>query len=252
VQPSVITGPSYVVPPGYDRLVSWSTNAAPGDGQMLKMKVFRRVDAGGPTANPQTWMAVGYDGPRPLMPGALNTFPVDLHVQPGDVLGLNDVNASSAANACTFAASENHFEGGTLGDLPDGQSGSFNAVSGDGLNISAVVGVTPSSVFSFGNVKDNKNKGTATLAVNVPGPGDLSLTGAGVKTQRAGGGAAASKTVTAAGTVKLLVKPKGKVKKKLKQKGKAKVKVTVTYTPHGDIVGDPNTQTDKVKLIKKH
>jgi hypothetical protein len=61
-----------------------------------------------------------------------------------------------------------------------------------------------------------------------------------------------SKVVAAAGKVKLLVKAKGKSKHKLNKTGKVKVKVSVTYTPHGDIVGDRKTQSERVKLIKKH
>jgi len=49
--------------------------------------------------------------------------------------------------------------------------------------------------------------------------------------------------------------PKGKAKKKLNKTGKVKVKVKVTYTPNGtasgDLIGDPSTQTKRVKLIKK-
>jgi hypothetical protein len=102
-------------------------------------------------------------------------------------------------------------------------------------------------------VKRNTRKGTATLAVNVPGPGTLSLTGKGVRAQRTGdvGTASASKTVTAAGTVKLLIKPKGKVKRKLNRTGKAKVTVNVTYTPTGEAPGIPNTQSKRIKLIKR-
>jgi hypothetical protein len=70
-----------------------------------------------------------------------------------------------------------------------------------------------------------------------------------VKTQRAGGGAFASKAVSAATPATLLVKSKGKTKHKLNKTGKAKVKVSVTSTPTG---GSPNTQSKRVKLIKKH
>jgi hypothetical protein len=105
-----------------------------------------------------------------------------------------------------------------------------------------------SNVFSFGKLNRNKHRGTAILPVNVPGPGTLSLTGKGVKTQRPGG-ANASKAVAAAGTVKLLVKAKGSAKHKLNKTGKVKVKVKVTFTPTG---GASNTQTKRIKLIKKH
>jgi hypothetical protein len=45
-----------------------------------------------------------------------------------------------------------------------------------------------------------------------------------------------------------VIKPKGKAKKKLNAKGKAKVTANVTYTPDG---GDPNTQSKKIKLVKR-
>ena len=64
---------------------------------MLTMKVFRKV------ADPATYMVVGHDGPRPLTPGTLNTFPANVPVEPGDVLGVN--SAVPAMTACSFFAS---------------------------------------------------------------------------------------------------------------------------------------------------
>ncbi len=214
---------------------------------MLEMKIFRKV------AEPLTYKVVGHDGPHPITPGVLNSFQTDIAVQPGDVVGLNDQNASTVPNACDFSVPGEVSPLERAGDLADGAGGDWVA-NGDPdyrMNVTAVVALKPSNTYGFGKVKDHKHNGTATIAVKVPGPGTLSLTGKGIKTQRTGG-AVASKAVTAAGTVKLPVKPKGKTKRKLSKRGKAKVKVTVTYTPHGDIVGDPNTQTKRVKLIKKH
>jgi hypothetical protein len=57
--------------------------------------------------------------------------------------------------------------------------------------------------------------------------------------------------ITTAGTVNLLIKAKGAKKHKLNKKGKVKVKVNVTYAPSGSPAGDPNTQTDRIKLVKK-
>jgi len=85
----------------------------------------------------------------------------------------------------------------------------------------------------------------------VPGPGQLSLRGAGLKPQRAGG-ATISKQVTEAGKVKLRIKAKGAKKGKLLDTGKVKVKAKVTFKPSatgGDVAGDPNTDTKKIKLI---
>jgi hypothetical protein len=244
---TVTSGNSYVVPAGGAEINSWSTNAGPGAGQSETMKIFRKV------AEPVTYKVVGHDGPRPLTPSTLNTFSANLAVQPGDVLGLNDgPNVSTAHDACFFSVT-GETDLAEPGDLADNASTAFNGSDPGRPNVSAVVAIKPSNnSFTFGKVKDNKKKGTATLAVNVPGPGTLSLTGKGVKAQRPAREATQSSTVTAAGTVKLLVKPQGKAKKRLNKKGKVKVAVSVTYTPTGDVPGDPNTQTDKVKLVKKH
>ena len=107
---------------------------------------------------------------------------------------------------------------------------------------------TPSSEFSFGKAKKNKRKGTAKLPVIVPGPGELVLEGKKVKQVTEQVEAAAAQTAGADIKVKLKVKARGKAKKKLNRKEKAKVKAEVTYTPDG---GDPNTQSKKVKLVKR-
>jgi hypothetical protein len=103
----------------------------------------------------------------------------------------------------------------------------------------------PANAFTLGKPKLNKKKGTAKLPVTVPGPGNLTLAGKGVVKQRP---ALVSRAVSAAGTVKLLVKSKGKKKRTLDRTGSVKVKVKVTYTPTG---GSPNTETKRIKLIKR-
>ncbi len=237
VQPTVASGNSYTVPalPPASALVvsSWSHNAAAGAGQMLTMKVFRKV------ADPNTYQVVGHDGPRPLSASALNTFPASIAVKAGDVLGLNDVNASTVSNACLFATDpgESHLE--VFGDLADGASADFGA--GDpALRINATAVVEPTNTFTLGAITRNKKKGTATLMANVPNPGELALSGNGVKS--AGG------AVNAPGAAELMIRAKGKKKRKLNETGKVKLKPKVTYTPTG---GDPSTQSIKVKLTKK-
>jgi hypothetical protein len=249
-QPTVTSGPTYVVPPGGAKVISWTVNAGTmgaGSGQQLEMKFFRKV------ADPATYKVVGQDGPRLLAQG-LNNFSTNLAVQPGDVLGLNDINASiSAREACEFGQPGDSYLSapGNLnqGDPPK----NFAPDPDERLSIQAVVQLAPgasptgASAFSFGKTKDNHKNGTATITVDVPGPGTVGLTGKGVKTERIAG-AVASKTVSQAGAVKLLVKPKGKTKHKLAKTGKAKVKVNVTYTPSG---GNAAAQSERVKLIKK-
>ena len=124
-------------------------------------------------------------------------------------------------------------------------------VPGDASNdrVARVTGVsptpptppTPENDFEFGKVKKNKHKGTAKLTVNVHGVGELDL----AKTKKV---KADEETAEAAGEEKLSIKPKGKANKKLNKKGKAKVLAEVTYTPEG---GEPNTQTKKIKLVKR-
>jgi hypothetical protein len=243
VQPTVQSGATYVVPAGGAMITSWSTTAAAGPGQMFEMKVFRQVN------DPLTYKVVGHDGPRSLAPGALNTFVVNIPVQPGDLVGLNDV--ATAPDACTFDVLGELYLA-RPGSLNDGDTGGPFIQENDGrANISAVVAIQPSNAFSFTKVKLNKKKGIATLAVDVPGAGKLALSGKGVKAQRTGRVAVASRTVSAAGIVKLPIKAKGKAKKTLTKTGKAKVKVTVAYTPTGDLPGDPKTKTKRIKLVKQ-
>jgi hypothetical protein len=129
-------------------------------------------------------------------------------------------------------------------------SGTYHVVAhvrdaaGNTKNVSRTVvvpkGPSPSNEFSLGKAEKNKKKGTAILPVDIPGAGALDLAGKKVKPVDA--------QATGAGEVDLLVKAKGKARKKLKKKGKAKVAVEVTFTPTG---GDPNAQSDSVKLVRK-
>jgi hypothetical protein len=117
VNPPTIVNP-YVVPRA-GLITSWSTNAGAGPGQALKMMVFRPVIG---TENAYT--VVGHDGPRPLAANVLNTFGVAIPVQAGDVIGLNDGNASAETpNACFFATTAvTDIMGLVETDTPDGVS----------------------------------------------------------------------------------------------------------------------------------
>jgi hypothetical protein len=234
-------GNQYVVPTGISQptITSWSHNAAPGAGQTLSFKVFRKI------AEPATYLQVAHDGPRPLVAAALNTFPVNLPVQPGDVIGVNDENAITNPNGCLFLTSAADVHAERAGTLADGAAGPFlGGNTGERVNVTAVV--NPSNSFTLGSATRNKNKGNASLAVTVPGPGTLALSGEGIKAQKAGGPVAVH-SVNAAGTVKLAVKAKGKKRKKLNSTGKVKVTAKITYTPTG---GEAATRSTKVKLLK--
>jgi hypothetical protein len=242
--PTVTKGDSYAVPSYGSAITSWSTNAADGPGQMLTLKVFRLVSG-------DTYQVIAHDGPRELTGGTVNTFPVNIGVLPGDLIGLNTANAATVPNACDFSdpafvnptdRNRNH-----IGDVPDGGTQSFPPPGGSVTHTNVRAVVKPVNSFTLGALITNKKKGTAMLSVTVPAPGELSLSGKGVK-----GAAAAlariSVDVSAPGTTTLRIKAQGKTRKKLQEIGKAWVKAKVAYTPTD---GDPNTQTRKVKLRKK-
>jgi hypothetical protein len=238
---TIASGNSYVVPStgGVTEwtLTSWSHNATSGDGQQLTMKVFRKV------GEPLRYMAVGHDGPRPLVPSTLNTFQTSMQVKAGDVLGSN--GESPVASGCRWST-------GDPGDsytqiipsLADGQSGDG---SGNQFNIRLNVSaeIMPTNTFTLGAITRNKRKGTASVAAQVPNPGELSVSGNGVK---AAGARSAATTVGTAGTATVVVKASGKKKRKLNENGKVKVTPTITYTPTG---GSPKSISTKVKLRKK-
>lgn len=119
IQTAVAAGASYVVPAS-GAITSWSTNAGKGAGQRLGLKVFR------PTG-PDSFLVVGQDD-RALAPSALNTFPVTIPVQAGDVLGLHvPGETESAVTACGF-------ETGSMGDKFSFQEG--NVAPGGTMNFS--------------------------------------------------------------------------------------------------------------------
>jgi hypothetical protein len=105
-QSKVAAGSGYTAPAS-GVITSWSTTAAAGGEQQLEFKVFR--------ANGENSVrVVAHDGPRKLTPNTVNSFGLRIPVQAGDIIGLNNLNASLATpNACQFET----------GDLRDGLVG---------------------------------------------------------------------------------------------------------------------------------
>lgn len=198
------------------------------------MKIFRKL------GDPPRFQVVGHAGPQTRTPGGVagNTFPANIRVRPGDLLGLHTVTATP----CAFKD-----PGGRpavfSGDLADGEAAEFELGTEFDLDLQAVF--VPDSTFSLDGIARNKQKGTATLTVNVPNPGELTGSGKDVKVA---GAAVITQTVTAPGEVKLTIRAKGKKKRKLSKTGMVTVKPRITYTPTG---GDPSTQSRKLRLKKK-
>lgn len=138
LQATTSSTPNPYVVPVSGLITSWSTNAAAGAGQTFKLKVFRRV--GG-----DIYTVVGQDGPRPLAPSALNTFAVSIPVQAGDLIGLNDQDVETTANACLFeTGSPADVYAAVVGDAPNGASVILPPIlPGYRLNISATLKPPP-------------------------------------------------------------------------------------------------------------
>jgi len=146
-QTAVSSGSTYIVPPGYTTLGSWSTNASVGAGQLIKMKVFRKV------LEPNFYKVVAVD-PRSLVPGVLNTFSVNIPVEAGDYVGLNDTNAATVEDACifsttspldTFAGTNTDFAAGDGGPMPTGGTFGRVNVAATLYRPAAIAAVTPAS-----------------------------------------------------------------------------------------------------------
>ncbi len=108
------TAAIYTVPAPGGVITSWSTNATAGAGQTLEFKVFKQIEAG------HSYLVVAHDGPRAIVPSVLNTFKVSIPVQAGDLISLNDLNATEVPNACAFKDGTTDMEGYERGSLADG------------------------------------------------------------------------------------------------------------------------------------
>jgi hypothetical protein len=230
VQPSVTAGGNLYSARAAGTITSWSTRS--GGSGSYSLKVFRR------TTDPDVFRVIGHSGPHALSAG-LNSFPANLTVSSGDLIGLN---ARGAGNTCAFS-SPGDFVLTSGGNLPDGGSGNFppaGAMDNVRLNLSATL--VPTNVFSFGRIRRDRRKGSAVLEVVVSNPGSVTLAGNGLKAKRA------TKTVAVPGVVRFAIAVTGKRKRKLNRKGRVSVQVNATFTPIGS---DPATQSIRVKLKKK-
>ena len=88
LQTEVASGTSFVVPAGNWIVTSWSTHAGANGGSMSSM-FFRPADPG-------SYTVIGESPVESLAASMLNTFPVNIHVQGGDLLGF----WGSAGTAC--------------------------------------------------------------------------------------------------------------------------------------------------------
>jgi uncharacterized repeat protein (TIGR01451 family) len=125
--------PSYTVPAGGGVITSWSFQAGSTAGEQDKLKVVR------PTETPNQFFVVGEGALQTMTPSTLNTFPVRIPVQAGDLLGLHTVDG----NDCTVTT---HTTGNTDAYVPSPDpspgstfTGTPESSSGEAYNVSARV-----------------------------------------------------------------------------------------------------------------
>jgi hypothetical protein len=177
IQLSVPSGNSYVIPAN-GRITSWRTYAGPAGGQMT-MKIFRKV------LDPYLYVVVGHSGPVSLLPGQLsgNTYPADIPVKPGDLLGVN-TPAGSTASYCIDGGSGDYLYRDNFpqpNGLGDGQDGTFTPDASGSVRFNIEAVFEPTNSFELAGIRRDTKRGTATLSFNLPNPGELSASGKGVK-----------------------------------------------------------------------
>jgi hypothetical protein len=218
-------------------ITSWSHQAYSTPDQKIKFRVYRPVMG-------LTYRVVAQDV-HSLTPDVLNTFPANVPVSPGDILGISN-GPDTPTMGCgigPFTQTDLVSNGTNAGPgLLPGDDVTFTSVGGARLDVSAVV--EPTNTFTILGTTRNKKKGTATLTVDVPNPGELTASGNGVK---AASTAVTSKSV-GPGSAQLLIKAKGKKRKKLNRTGNVKLAPSITYAPTG---GSSTTQSTQLKLKKK-
>jgi uncharacterized repeat protein (TIGR01451 family) len=122
--------PSYVVPAGGGVITSWSFLAGSTAGEQDKLKVVR------PTGTANQFLVVGDGALQTMTPSTLNTFPVRIPVQAGDLLGIytadgNDciVSTHTTGNTDSYLASADPPPGTTFTGTPESGSGEAYNVS---------------------------------------------------------------------------------------------------------------------------
>jgi hypothetical protein len=226
LQPSVTGGNLYVAKEA-GTIVSWSTNSV-DSGATYVLKVFRR------TTDPDSFQVMGHSPPHVLTTG-LNTVPVSMHVDSGDMLGYHE---TGPANSCAFS----QFGDNVLnraGDLADGTSGVFAPQNDLRLNLSAAL--VPDNGFTIGAITKDRKNGTASITVTTTNPGIVSIAGKGMKKRP-------SKSLAVKGSVTFAIAAVGKRKRGLLRKGRVGVTPRITFFPIG---GDPAIQTLGVRLLTR-
>ncbi len=141
VTQAVAAGPSYAVPAGGGVITSWSTMGGLNEQifQELGLDVLRRTAYA-------TYAKVAEDPMHQLEPEAMNTFPVDIPVKGGDLIGVRAPSfLGGSGSACVFETEDPADEGSySEPALEVGETGEFTFdEDGYRVNASATVLLSP-------------------------------------------------------------------------------------------------------------
>jgi hypothetical protein len=221
---------SVIYAPKNGTLVSWRFTGAVGGPFRLRILHSQ----GG---SPYMATAVASSAPQTPTGTGTQTFALNLPIQMGDLIALDD---SAPSDMIGTSTSSNGVVQAWVPALADGATAApsltfVNRELGFNADLRPV-----SHRFTLGKIKRNKRRGTATLTAAVPDPGGLVLFGKGLKKITA--------TATAPGKVKMRVKPNGAAKRELNESGRAKVKAKVKFSPIGI---SPDTEAKELTLRKR-
>lgn len=247
-QVTVGSGPSYQVPSPGGTITSWQHRGYEGFGYGAgsgRLQVWR--SAGG-----QSLTLVGQSNLETFAAGQVQTFPAQIQVNPGDVLGLRIEDASLG---CVFDVGGPHqiySQGAGAPNPPTGTTIAFTQGADGLLNVSATL---EDPLELGGSKKQSSAKAvkvevTCLIACSATGEGTVTIPSAGEPAKVAVAGRAKLKSalkpdsaeVPAGQTATLKLKLKGKASKQLKRAlksgKKAKAKVTVTVTAGGTVTSE--------------
>ncbi len=138
LQTATAEPPSYTVPTGGGTIISWSHDANASTKTQLRLKVYR------PTAEANEFTLIGESALEPISPNQLNTFPTQIPVQAGDLLGYT--RAANSEMRCLFSTTSpvDTVADAPSVDAPLGATTIFNSPGSNyRINISAVLESPP-------------------------------------------------------------------------------------------------------------
>ena len=143
-------GTNFAASPVDGRIISWSEEAS--EGPAIRMSVLRR--AGG-----TSYAAVGKSAPQSIISAGENTFPADLPIEKGDLVGLNIDKGDSLGIIRSFTGRLGYWEP----QIDEGIPASIKA-SEEGVEVGVNVQVQPSpTITGLGTVSGPPSGGTSVL-----------------------------------------------------------------------------------------